>query len=140
MCVIAAVCRTFEELAEERLVHHPGLTCALHQGRILVQGHCHQRSLVGIGPTLRLWFRISMEAILVATPIPFHLVETEDTPAPSAAFAPPRPRRERTPAVRAQVRLRRYRWYPPLKDALDVVAAVMIGLFAVPVIVASVRV
>ena len=36
----------------------PPLRFAAGPGRILVQGHCHQRSLVGMGPTLRLLRRI----------------------------------------------------------------------------------
>jgi FAD/FMN-containing dehydrogenase/Fe-S oxidoreductase len=54
---IAKVCLTFEEfLAASPLTvgcwHGKGLK------RILVQGHCHQRSLVGMEPTLRLLRRI----------------------------------------------------------------------------------
>src|SRR5262249_40893130 len=36
----------------------PRLTFAGGPRRILVQGHCHQRSLVGMGPTLRLLHRV----------------------------------------------------------------------------------
>ncbi len=78
-----------------------------------------------------------MEAIPLATPIPFHLVDTEDMPAPAAPVAPPRPRRERTPALRAPAPPRRYGWYSPVKRVFDVVAAVVIGVFAVPVIAAA---
>src|SRR5262249_29486750 len=46
--VIAAACRTFEELLDRLppLNYSPGQ-------KILVQGHCHQRSLVGMVPLLR---------------------------------------------------------------------------------------
>jgi FAD/FMN-containing dehydrogenase/Fe-S oxidoreductase len=47
---IAAACRTFEEALAER----PGLSWPARPGPILVQGHCHQRALVGIGAFLRL--------------------------------------------------------------------------------------
>jgi Fe-S oxidoreductase len=53
---VAAMCRTFEELAEEsiaRSILHPG------PAKILVQGHCHQQSLVGMGPTMRLLRRMA---------------------------------------------------------------------------------
>jgi FAD/FMN-containing dehydrogenase/Fe-S oxidoreductase len=54
---VAERCFTFEEflearLAETHLEFRPG------PKRILVQGHCHQRALVGMGPTLRLLQRI----------------------------------------------------------------------------------
>jgi Fe-S oxidoreductase len=60
---VARVCRTFEEFAESLLQEaekrgdrlpawHPG------PSQILVQGHCHQRSLVGMGPLLRVLGRI----------------------------------------------------------------------------------
>ncbi|HZT83414.1 MAG TPA: FAD-linked oxidase C-terminal domain-containing protein, partial [Gemmataceae bacterium] len=64
--VVAAMCQTFEEFAESALASRGcqppedgllrGLTPPAR--RILVQGHCHQRSLVGMGPTLRLLRRI----------------------------------------------------------------------------------
>jgi Fe-S oxidoreductase len=63
--VVAAACQTFEEFAESMLAsggREPlegrlrGLTPPAR--RILVHGHCHQRSLVGMGPTLRLLRRI----------------------------------------------------------------------------------
>jgi FAD/FMN-containing dehydrogenase/Fe-S oxidoreductase len=53
--VVAAKCLTFEECLEQfadSLSFHAGPT------RIHVQGHCHQRSLVGMSPTLRLLRRI----------------------------------------------------------------------------------
>ena len=54
---IAERCFTFEEFLEKRLTEknvefRPG------PKRILVQGHCHQRALVGMGPTLNLLRRI----------------------------------------------------------------------------------
>ncbi len=54
---VAERCFTFEEFLEKRLAEtniqfRPG------PKRILVQGHCHQRSLVGMGPTLKLLNRI----------------------------------------------------------------------------------
>jgi len=54
---VASVCRTFEELLEDL----PSTALAFTSGsrRILVQGHCHQRSLVGMGPLLRLLRRIA---------------------------------------------------------------------------------
>jgi Fe-S oxidoreductase len=60
--VVAAVCQTLPEFLEtvlaanaqmrKRLVFQPG------PRKILVQGHCHEHSLVGMGPTLRLLRRI----------------------------------------------------------------------------------
>lgn len=54
---VAARCFTLEEFLEKRLAEtdvkfRPG------PKRILVQGHCHQRSLVGMSPTLKLLRRI----------------------------------------------------------------------------------
>jgi FAD/FMN-containing dehydrogenase/Fe-S oxidoreductase len=58
--VVAERCFTFEDFVERRLSEigaatkfQPGPKC------ILVQGHCHQRSLVGMGPTLKLLRRIT---------------------------------------------------------------------------------
>jgi FAD/FMN-containing dehydrogenase/Fe-S oxidoreductase len=64
--VVAAVCQTFEEYVEALVASRksrsqepfPGLESCTGPARILVQGHCHQRSLVGMGPTLRLLRRI----------------------------------------------------------------------------------
>jgi len=60
--VVAAACYTFEELAESAIAEHDkqGMSLAFQSGprRILVQGHCHQRSLVGMEPTLCLLRRI----------------------------------------------------------------------------------
>jgi Fe-S oxidoreductase len=53
---VAAACRTCEELLETALGQHTPFRSGL--ATILVQGHCHQRSLVGMGPTLRLLERI----------------------------------------------------------------------------------
>ncbi|MCI0455929.1 MAG: FAD-binding protein, partial [Gemmataceae bacterium] len=57
---VAAQCFTFEELVEGRLTASPDSAPRFRSGpkRILVQGHCHQRSLVGMGPALRLLRRI----------------------------------------------------------------------------------
>jgi FAD/FMN-containing dehydrogenase/Fe-S oxidoreductase len=54
--VVAKACLTFEEFLESILVSEAGARLALKPGprRILVQGHCHQRSLVGVGPMLGL--------------------------------------------------------------------------------------
>ncbi|MSQ97522.1 MAG: FAD-binding oxidoreductase [Gemmataceae bacterium] len=54
---VAERCFTFEEFLEKRLAES---NVAFRPGpkRILVQGHCHQRSLVGMGPTLKLLKRI----------------------------------------------------------------------------------
>jgi FAD/FMN-containing dehydrogenase/Fe-S oxidoreductase len=54
---VAARCYTFEEFLESRLAERP---FAFRSGpqRILVQSHCHQRSLVGTGPLLKLLRRI----------------------------------------------------------------------------------
>jgi FAD/FMN-containing dehydrogenase/Fe-S oxidoreductase len=54
---VAAACQTFEEVLEQQRVTQPaGAGPAWPSGptRILVQGHCHQRALVGMGPLLRL--------------------------------------------------------------------------------------
>jgi FAD/FMN-containing dehydrogenase/Fe-S oxidoreductase len=51
---VAAACFTFEELAEARLAGRADLTLLPGPKKILVQTHCHQRSLVGTEPTLRL--------------------------------------------------------------------------------------
>jgi FAD/FMN-containing dehydrogenase/Fe-S oxidoreductase len=60
--VVAAACYTFEELAESAMAEHDkqGTSVPFQSGprRILVQGHCHQRSLVGMEPTMRLLRRI----------------------------------------------------------------------------------
>ncbi|MBV9121800.1 MAG: FAD-binding protein [Planctomycetes bacterium] len=53
---VAAACRTFEDFADSVPETFPGASLGLRPGpkKILVQGHCHQRALVGLGPTLRL--------------------------------------------------------------------------------------
>jgi Fe-S oxidoreductase len=52
---VAAQCYTFEEFVESRLAELAGKhPFKAGPKRILVQGHCHQRSLVGMGPVLRL--------------------------------------------------------------------------------------
>jgi Fe-S oxidoreductase len=58
---VAAACRTFEESLDSALSAEgagPPLTFRAGPGRILVQGHCHQRALVGMGPALRLLGRM----------------------------------------------------------------------------------
>jgi FAD/FMN-containing dehydrogenase/Fe-S oxidoreductase len=58
---VAAACRTFEELAEERLAEGASLSLPPSPGEsmpIVVQPHCHQRALVGVGPLLRLLRRV----------------------------------------------------------------------------------
>jgi Fe-S oxidoreductase len=54
---VAARCVTFEELLDSSL-GPVGFAESTHPTRILVQGHCHQRSLTGMGPLLRLLGRI----------------------------------------------------------------------------------
>jgi FAD/FMN-containing dehydrogenase/Fe-S oxidoreductase len=57
---VAAACFTFDEYFDS-VLRAPDLTpLSFRSGpaRILVQGHCHQRSLVGMEPTLRLLRRI----------------------------------------------------------------------------------
>ena len=59
---MAAACRTFEQFVESLLEENArsGRRVDFRPGprRILVQGHCHERSLVGMGPALRLLRRI----------------------------------------------------------------------------------
>jgi FAD/FMN-containing dehydrogenase/Fe-S oxidoreductase len=55
---VAARCRTFEEFAEELLRKQDKSPFRAGPKQILVQAHCHQRSLVGTGPLLRLLRRI----------------------------------------------------------------------------------
>jgi Fe-S oxidoreductase len=57
---VAAACFTFEEYFDTILQSPdlPPLTFRPGPRRILVQGHCHQRALVGMEPTLRLLRRI----------------------------------------------------------------------------------
>ncbi len=56
---VAKRCFTLEEFMEKRLLE-TGATTLRRSGpkRILVQGHCHQRALVGMTPTLNLLRRI----------------------------------------------------------------------------------
>jgi FAD/FMN-containing dehydrogenase/Fe-S oxidoreductase len=53
---VATGCRTLEELLDS--VPPDALPLAAGPGRVLVQGHCHQRALVGMGPLLRLLRRL----------------------------------------------------------------------------------
>jgi Fe-S oxidoreductase len=54
--VVAEACRTFEEVIEPMTTAAAGSRPSWKAGprRILVQSHCHQRSLVGVGPTLNI--------------------------------------------------------------------------------------
>ena len=54
---VADHCFTFEEFLEKRLAEST-VTFRAGPKRILVQGHCHQRSLVGMGPLVKLLRRI----------------------------------------------------------------------------------
>jgi FAD/FMN-containing dehydrogenase/Fe-S oxidoreductase len=54
--MVAGACCTLEELLDQRLEEAPPLGPG--PKKILVQGHCHQRALGGIGPLLRLLRRI----------------------------------------------------------------------------------
>jgi Fe-S oxidoreductase len=61
--IVASACLTLEECLERLLARgddHPPSRLSFRPGpkRILVQGHCHQRSLVGMGPLLRLLGRV----------------------------------------------------------------------------------
>jgi Fe-S oxidoreductase len=62
--VVAAACQTFEEFLESTLASggqdSPARQVAFRPGpkKILVQPHCHQRSLVGAGPLMSLLRRI----------------------------------------------------------------------------------
>jgi FAD/FMN-containing dehydrogenase/Fe-S oxidoreductase len=59
--VVAAQCRTFEDFLDECLATKQLAAVARFPAgpkRILLQGHCHQRALVGMGPTMRLLRRI----------------------------------------------------------------------------------
>jgi FAD/FMN-containing dehydrogenase/Fe-S oxidoreductase len=57
---VARACCTLEELLEKRLSESPATVPFFRPGprRILVQGHCHQRALAGMGPLLGLLRRI----------------------------------------------------------------------------------
>jgi FAD/FMN-containing dehydrogenase/Fe-S oxidoreductase len=63
--LVAASCFTFEECLDRLLSdtdagagNAPALAFRAGPKQVLVQGHCHQRSLVGMGPLLRLLGRI----------------------------------------------------------------------------------
>lgn len=58
--VVAAACQTFEEYVDSLLAQAPAALPPIDSGRrrILLHAHCHQRSLVGMGTTLRLLRRI----------------------------------------------------------------------------------
>jgi FAD/FMN-containing dehydrogenase/Fe-S oxidoreductase len=56
---VAGACRTFEEFFDGLLKGSgDGLAWGPGPARVLVQGHCHQRSLVGMAPLLRLLRRV----------------------------------------------------------------------------------
>jgi FAD/FMN-containing dehydrogenase/Fe-S oxidoreductase len=65
---VAAACRTFEEYLESQVAgnaspaRHPPFR--REAKAILVQGHCHQRALTGLEPTLRLLRRIPGAQVL----------------------------------------------------------------------------
>jgi lipopolysaccharide/colanic/teichoic acid biosynthesis glycosyltransferase len=74
----------------------------------------------------------------LATPLNLRLVETEDTPLLlEITAAPPRLRRERALPTRNPVQPQRQRWYLPVKNALDFLTALLLGLVALPVIAAA---
>jgi FAD/FMN-containing dehydrogenase/Fe-S oxidoreductase len=54
---VAAACVTWEEYLEPRWPQGPPLSSEGPK-KVLVHAHCHQRALVGVGPTLRLLRRI----------------------------------------------------------------------------------
>jgi Fe-S oxidoreductase len=57
--IVAGACQTFEEFMESAICNSKlGPRFRACPKKILVQGHCHQRSLVGMEPTLRLLRRI----------------------------------------------------------------------------------
>lgn len=58
--IVARASVTFEEFLESALERAPGGPIPWRPGprRVLVQGHCHQRSLVGVSPMMRLLKRI----------------------------------------------------------------------------------
>src|SRR5262249_24768139 len=59
---VAGVCLTFEELLDRLLADAPSpFRAGPH--RVLVQGHCHQRSLVGMAAALRLLRRVPGAAV-----------------------------------------------------------------------------
>jgi FAD/FMN-containing dehydrogenase/Fe-S oxidoreductase len=60
---VAAVCQTFEEFVGAAMERQPAFSLRAGPKQILVQGHCHQRSLVGMEPTLRLLRRIPGAAV-----------------------------------------------------------------------------
>jgi Fe-S oxidoreductase len=63
--VVAGACQTFEEFVESLLISQATrVTFRAGPKRILVHGHCHQRSLVGMGPTVQLLRRIPGAEVL----------------------------------------------------------------------------
>jgi FAD/FMN-containing dehydrogenase/Fe-S oxidoreductase len=65
---VAAACQTFEEYLESQLSAKAELASRLvlqeRPKKILVQGHCHQRALTGLQPTLRLLRRIPKALVI----------------------------------------------------------------------------
>ncbi len=55
---VAAACLTLEELLDALWQEKKGPELRAGPAKVLVQGHCHQRALVGVGPMLRLLRRI----------------------------------------------------------------------------------
>lgn len=70
----------------------------------------------------------------MATPLNLHLVETENPNVPFDLAAAPRHRRERALAACSPVEPRRHPWYLPVKQAVDFAAALLLSVFALPVI------
>ncbi len=80
-----------------------------------------------------------MEAIPLATPFNFRLVDTEEEAPASLEMpaAPLRLRRERTGIARGPVQPKGQRWYRAVKNVLDFAAALVLGVCALPVIAVS---
>jgi Fe-S oxidoreductase len=64
--IVAGQCRTFEELLDEHMAQAAPVAFPPGPKRILLQGHCHQRALVGMGPALRLLRRIPRTEVVDA--------------------------------------------------------------------------
>jgi FAD/FMN-containing dehydrogenase/Fe-S oxidoreductase len=63
---VAGACRTFEEHLERVLSEEPRLQVEMKNGprRILLQVHCHQRSLTGVGPVIRVLRSLSGSTVI----------------------------------------------------------------------------
>jgi FAD/FMN-containing dehydrogenase/Fe-S oxidoreductase len=62
--VVAAVCQTAEECLDNLLEQQPEAPFQAGPRKALCQTHCHQRSLTGVGPTLRLLRRIPSAEVI----------------------------------------------------------------------------